>query len=51
MTVPGIDLGVYAGYYVGHDYYNIYFDQLVHMIQLGIAGGFAPTLLKSEASD
>ncbi|HKU40371.1 MAG TPA: hypothetical protein VJR89_19555, partial [Polyangiales bacterium] len=51
MTVPGIDLGVYVGYYLGHDYYNIYFDQLIHTIQVGIAGGFAPTLLKSEASD
>jgi hypothetical protein len=51
MTVPGIDLGVYAGYYVGHDYYNIFFDELIHVIQLGISGGFSPTLLKSEASD
>jgi hypothetical protein len=51
MTVPGIDLGVYLGYYIGHDYYNIWFDRVIHTIQIGISGGFAPTLLKSEASD
>ncbi len=51
MTVPGIDLGVYLGYYLGHDYYNIWFDRLIHTVQIGIAGGFAPTLLQSEASD
>jgi hypothetical protein len=51
MTVPGIDLGVYLGYYIGHDYYNIYFDKVIHTIQIGISGGFSPTLLKSEASD
>lgn len=51
MTVPGIDLGIYAGYYVGHDYYNIWFDRLIHTVQIGISGGFAPTLLASERSD
>lgn len=51
MTVPGIDLGVYLGYYLGHDYYNIWFDRVIHTIQIGIAGGFSPTLLQSEASD
>ena len=51
MTVPGIDLGVYASYYVGHDYYNLYFDRLIHVIQLGISGGYSHTLLKSEESD
>lgn len=51
MTVPGIDLGIYLGYYAGHDYYNIWFDHLIHTAQIGIAGGFAPTLLKSERSD
>jgi hypothetical protein len=51
MTLPGLDLGVYLGYYIGHDYYNIWFDRVIHTIQLGISGGFAPTLLKSEASD
>jgi hypothetical protein len=51
MTVPGIDLGVYLGYYIGHDYYNIWFDRVIHTIQIGISGGYAPTLLKSEVSD
>lgn len=51
MTVPGIDLGVYLGYFLGHDYYNIYFDRVIHTIQVGISGGFAPTLLQSEPSD
>jgi len=51
MTLPGIDLGVYLGYFIGHDYYNIFFDNLVHAFQIGISGGFAPTLLKSEAGD
>jgi hypothetical protein len=51
MTVPGIDLGLYLGYYLGHDYYNIYFDKVIHTIEIGISGGFSPTLLQSEASD
>ena len=51
MTVPGIDLGVYLGYYIGHDYYNIWFDRVIHTLQVGISGGFAPTLLKEEAED
>jgi hypothetical protein len=51
ITVPGIDLGVYLGYYIGHDYYNIWFDRVIHTIQIGISGGFAPTLLRSEPSD
>lgn len=45
ITVPGIDLGLYAGYYIGHDYYNIYFDRVLHAFQLGISGGVAPALL------
>ena len=48
MAVPGIDLGVYASYYFGHDYYNIWFDNLLHTFQIGIAGGFAPTLLQTQ---
>lgn len=51
MTVPGIDLGVYLGYYIGHDYYNIFFDHVIHTVQIGISGGFSPTLLQSEVSD
>ena len=48
ITLPGFDLGLYAGYYLGHDYYNIYFDRVVHAFQLGISGGVAPTLISDE---
>jgi hypothetical protein len=44
ITVPGIDLGLYLGYYFGHDYYNIYFDRVIHTLQLGISGGVTPSL-------
>jgi hypothetical protein len=44
ITVPGIDLGLYVGYYLGHDYYNIYFDRYVHTLQIGISGGVTPSL-------
>lgn len=38
VTVPSIDLAFYAGYYLGHDYYNIWFDRWTHMLQFGISG-------------
>lgn len=44
ISIPDIDLGVYASYYFGHDYYNIWFDRLLHTFQLGISGSVAPTL-------
>jgi hypothetical protein len=50
ITLPGIDLGLYAGYYIGHDYYNIYFDRVVHAFQVGISGGVAPTLISDDDS-
>lgn len=40
---PSVDLGFYAGYYLGHDYYNIWFDRWIHTIQLGISGRVGPT--------
>lgn len=43
---PGIDLGLYVSYYVGHDYYNIYFDRIIHTIQVGISGAVAPSLVE-----
>jgi hypothetical protein len=46
MSIPGIDLGLYVGYYFGHDYYNIYFDRLIHTVQLGISGSVTPGLLQ-----
>jgi hypothetical protein len=48
ITLPGIDLGLYVGYYVGHDYYNIYFDRVIHTLQLGISGGVTPSLGNSD---
>lgn len=48
MGVPGIDLGLYASYYVGHDYYNIWFDRLAHVIEIGIAGNLAPALITAR---
>ncbi|MET0385339.1 MAG: hypothetical protein ABW321_05240 [Polyangiales bacterium] len=44
ITVPGIELGLYVGYYLGHDYYNIFFDRMVHTLQIGISGGVTPAL-------
>jgi hypothetical protein len=44
ITLPGIDLGLYVGYYLGHDYYNIYFDRFIHTVQLGVSGGVTPSL-------
>jgi hypothetical protein len=48
FLVPGIDLGFYVSYYFGHDYYNIWFDRLINVIQVGIFGGVAPTLLETD---
>jgi hypothetical protein len=41
---PHTDLGLYIGYYLGHDYYNIYFDRIIHTVQFGISGSVTPTL-------
>lgn len=41
---PHTDLGLYIGYYLGHDYYNIYFDRIIHTLQVGISGSVTPTL-------
>lgn len=48
LSIPGIDLGLYVGYYVGHDYYNIYFDRFVHTLQIGISGGVTPSLIDQD---
>ena len=41
---PHTDIGLYVGYYLGHDYYNIYFDRIIHTFQVGISGSVTPTL-------
>jgi hypothetical protein len=48
FVIPGFDLGFYVAYYFGHDYYNIWFDRLVNVLQVGIFGGVSPTLLETE---
>lgn len=48
FIVPGIDLGFYVGYYFGHDYYNIWFDRLINVIQIGIAGSVSPSVLQTK---
>jgi hypothetical protein len=48
VTVPGFDLGLYAGFYFGHDYYNIWFDNMVQAFQLGISGSVGPVLFQDE---
>jgi hypothetical protein len=49
FMLPGIDLGFYVGYYFGHDYYNIWFDRLINVIQIGISGAVNPNVLSAEA--
>jgi hypothetical protein len=44
VKVPGIDLGAYVGYYLGHDYLNIWFDRVIHTVQVGISGTIGPVL-------
>lgn len=48
FLVPGVELGFYVAYYFGHDYYNIWFDRVINVIQVGIFGGVAPTLLETD---
>lgn len=40
---PEIELALFARYYLGRDYYNIWFDRLLHTLQLGISSRL-PTL-------
>jgi hypothetical protein len=35
---PSIDVGLYAAYYQGQDYYNIWYDRFISVLQIGIAG-------------
>jgi hypothetical protein len=48
FMIPGIELGFYVGYYFGHDYYNIWFDRLINVFQIGISGAVSPSVLQAE---
>ena len=48
FAVPGFDLGFYVAHYFGQDYYNIWFDRLINVLQIGIFGGVTPELLQTE---
>jgi len=45
---PHTELGLYVGYYLGHDYYNIYFDRIIHTVQVGIAGSVTPSMATTD---
>src|SRR6478609_558037 len=34
---PSIDVGFYAAYYQGQDYYNIWYDRFISVLQIGIS--------------
>lgn len=41
---PSIDVGLYAAYYQGQDYYNIWYDRFISVVQLGISGNLSTGL-------
>ena len=41
---PSIDVGLYAAYYQGQDYYNIWYDRFISVVQIGIAGNLNTSL-------
>lgn len=41
---PSIDVGLYAAYYQGQDYYNIWYDRFISVVQIGIAGDLSTGL-------
>jgi hypothetical protein len=47
IAFPGSEIALFARYYHGRDYYNIWFDRTLEMLQLGISSHVAP-LLGSE---
>jgi len=48
VAFKDIEIALFARYYMGRDYYNIWFDRTVHMLQIGISSHIAP-LLGSES--
>ena len=41
---PSIDVGLYAAYYQGQDYYNIWYDRFISVVQIGISGNLSTGL-------
>jgi hypothetical protein len=41
---PSIDVGLYAAYYQGQDYYNIWYDRFISVLQIGISGNLSTGL-------
>jgi hypothetical protein len=41
MRPPSIDVGFYAAYYQGQDYYNIWYDRFISVFQLGMSGNLS----------
>jgi hypothetical protein len=48
FAIPHVELGFYVAYYFGHDYYNIWFDRLLNVFQIGLFGGVSPSLLQTD---
>lgn len=44
VAFEGIEIALFARYYRGRDYYNIWFDRTVHILQLGISSHLAPLI-------
>lgn len=41
---PAIDVGLYAAYYQGQDYYNIWYDRFISTLEIGISGNLSTGL-------
>jgi hypothetical protein len=46
VKIPDVDVGIYGSYYFGQDYYNIWFDRLVNVFQIGIGADVSSSLPK-----
>lgn len=41
---PAIEVGLYAAYYQGQDYYNIWYDRFISVLQIGFSGNLSTGL-------
>lgn len=44
VAFEGSELALFARYYTGRDYYNIWFDRTIHVLQIGITSHAAPLI-------